>query len=79
VFRIIQLDMLEFTSSRRTLLCTMCDHICDAINAPASAILRLHDPSELTASSEDAECLETLLVHMKESVGNHSCLRVSIR
>jgi hypothetical protein len=57
----------------------MCDHICDAINASAPATLHLHDASELTASSEDAECLETLLVHMKESVGNHSGIRVSIR
>jgi hypothetical protein len=79
VFRFMQLDMLEFTSSHRTLLCTMCDHICDAIDAPAPATLHLHDACELTASSEDAECLETLLVHMKESVGNHSGLRVSIR
>jgi hypothetical protein len=79
VFRFLQLDMLEFTSSRRTLLCTMCDHICEAANAPAPATLHLHDACELAASTEDAECLETLLAHMKESVGNHSGLRVSIR
>jgi hypothetical protein len=79
VFRFIQLDMLEFTSSRRTLLCTICDNICEAANASAPATLHLHDARELTASSEDAECLETLLAHMKESVGNHSGLRVSIR